>query len=351
MKRLCPAAAGLLVLAACDAPSSTPSSEPLAASTQSIIGGRPSADAQNAAVLVNEAGHPMCTGTMIASNLVLTARHCVTYYNEDDGCGFPLGRDLDAVVFTVSVGPYAGPSKTSARASRIYFKNGDRGVCGADIALLLLDRELPDVPVAKVRFTPPGKSETGVAVGYGEPGEGRRERPDVEVLAIGPASSTWTTIDGYRFPMEVPANDFVTGESTCFGDSGGPLFDRLGQVIGIASRGLPDDPDGCIDRPTYWTSVAPYEQMIREAATAAGHPLAAAQSPPHFGNTVSTPGGKSEAEADEDEEDGARRPKPTGSASVGCAIGRASPPDRGTTAAGFALAILGLALGRRPRRT
>src|SRR5688572_12958322 len=110
----------LAPLAACSGSQAPEDGEPRGTTTSAIIGGRPSAASQDAAVLVNERGMPMCTGTMIASNLVLTARHCVTFYNEKDPCGLPLGRDLAPDVFTVSVGAYANAAQTSARATQVY---------------------------------------------------------------------------------------------------------------------------------------------------------------------------------------------------------------------------------------
>jgi hypothetical protein len=260
-----------LVVVACTAPPAERTSS-TASTAQAIVGGVPSDATEDSTVLLNDAGNASCSGTLITRNLLLTARHCVTSFNAYDDCGAPLGRDLDPSLLTVSVGAHATPREISARGTRLYLPPNTTALCGADLALLLLDREIDGATIAPIAFTPPSVGQKATAIGYGD-GEGRLQRPGVEVLALGPTTSQYVTLQGKIFSMHLPQNDFATSESTCFGDSGGPLLDAEGQVIAVASRGLPDDPAECIDRPTYWTSLAPHEQLIRDAASDSGHPL------------------------------------------------------------------------------
>src|SRR5207247_1491146 len=133
------------------------------------------------------------------------------------------------------------------------------------------------------RFTPLKVGESAVAVGYGEVGTGDHAEPatrlqntGVKILALGPASNTYRAQDGQTFPITVPTGDIESNESTCFGDSGGPLFDQAGQIVGVTSRGIDD---ACIDRPTLWTGLPQHEKLIRDSATTAGHPLSTPTAP------------------------------------------------------------------------
>jgi MYXO-CTERM domain-containing protein len=259
--------AALLATTACAAPESD---EPTGTTEQAIVNGTTSS--QEAVIAINEDGYASCTGVLIAPNLVLTARHCVTNFSESSECGGPLGGEIPTSAITVSTGTF--PQGWAARAKK-FFVPAAKDLCGADVALVLLDKNLTAQPL-QLRFAPPVANEVGTAIGYGESVE-RKQRADVKVLAIGPADAKYTTKSGQSLTTHLRANEFTTGESTCFGDSGGPLVDAVGRVFAVASRGLDDR---CADRPTFWTILAPHEKLIRDAATAAGHPLPVDSGPP-----------------------------------------------------------------------
>lgn len=349
--RLLPVVTGsLLALAACAAPMPEPTEE-TEATTHPIVGGTLSTATQDASVLVSEAGSPSCTGVLVAPNLVLTARHCVTYYNEASECGAPLGGELATSLITVSVGVHANPKSPVARATR-FFVPAAQDLCSDDIALVALDRDVQGITPAKVRFSGVSVDEMTTAIGYGNQGSGRRQRADVRVLALGPASTTYQTRNGQKLPLNLPANELATTESTCYGDSGGPLLDTIGQVVAVASRGLDDL---CIDRPTFWTSVAAHQQLIRDAATAVGHPLPEATSPtPRSGTANAATGTDGNADETADEEDDAtsedttkKRPRrhDPAIASAGCSM-----TTSGSRAPAWLTLLLGLALGPIARR-
>src|SRR5262249_48392235 len=77
--------------------------------------------------------------------------------------------------------------------------------------------------------------------------------------------------NGTKIPTDVPVGEIATGESTCYGDSGGPILDAQGNVVGLTSRGLIDS---CLDAPSIYSDVASHYAMIAKAAADAGHPLA-----------------------------------------------------------------------------
>jgi hypothetical protein len=320
--------------------------EPRGTTNQSIIGGSPSSGDRDSVVLLNDNGrNEGCSGTLIAPNVVLTARHCVvSSWNINDDCGLPFGADAPASLFTISVGVYASPSQYAARGVKLYTPQSNNGMCGTDIALILLDKDVPNAKVAKVRFTRPVMGETTTAVGYGDAGGGRRER-SVNVLAIGPINTSFTTSSGRSLSYRLPADDVATGESTCFGDSGGPLLDSAGAVIAITSRGIDDL---CDDRPTISTVLAPHEALIRDTLKVAGHPIEgpATNAPPSIPNgTLDNPDkGKNDGEEESEEETAKSKPKKQNVASMGCSL---SSSTAGSLAA---QALFGIAIAFAARR-
>jgi MYXO-CTERM domain-containing protein len=209
-------------------------------------------------------------------------------------------------------------------------------------------------------LTPLVVGETAKTAGYGDDGSGtptngRYERAGLKIDAVGPSSYTYTAKNGQKFPVDVPVGEIVTGESTCFGDSGGPLFDSKGNVIGVTSRGIDDS---CIDRPSIYSDTASHAELIRNAAKTAGHPLSEAPSD----TTPSDPSNKTDPNAKDDgtgtdgkddgtgDDDGTTTPKkkkPSSQlASAGCSA--ASSPSSSPLSA-LALGVVGLALLRRRR--
>src|SRR5512134_2932724 len=75
-----PSAASTFAVLALFACSAEPSSEPSALVREPIAGGELDPDHNEVVELVTEfgGGVGLCTGTLIAQNLVLTARHCVS---------------------------------------------------------------------------------------------------------------------------------------------------------------------------------------------------------------------------------------------------------------------------------
>jgi trypsin len=216
--------------------------ESLGRAEQSIVDG--TTDATRRAVLAvgsfADGGLSLCTGTLIAPNLILTARHCVTPNKQGtvqcDTDGF--AAPLDPGSIGVSPATNALADGRFYAVSQVHVPPAADGVCGGDIALLILDGEFPEVsskPIAPRLDRPVRGGEFYTAVGYGlnlDEGVGtRRAREGLEVTCGPldcPGSDSFTT------------TEFVGDEGVCEGDSGGPALDLDGRVVGVVSRGTED---------------------------------------------------------------------------------------------------------------
>lgn len=249
---------------------SSSAGEPVGSAPHAISGGVTDLSHRHVFLLLAyKDGHQsMCTATLVAPNLLLTARHCVSAGSHEDVlCGdAELGEPYSADVFFATNDPQ--PREESpffgARDVKVPVQGGD--TCGYDIALIVLDENVPaklaTPAVPRIdREVMPGETYTAVGYGVDENGEStgtRMERTGLNVECQ--PGSCGSGVESTEFRGE-------TG--ICSGDSGGPALDAEGKVVGVVSRGGPE-----CSTPIYGTVTAWRKFLIDaalEAATLGGY--------------------------------------------------------------------------------
>jgi hypothetical protein len=344
-------------------------------SKQAMVGGTVSGPTQDSVIFLMKGQDESCSGTLIAPNLVLTARHCVAEPDEENECG-QFGAVASPTDMSIKVGGNAGweTGTVVAKGKKIIQPTTNNG-CGFDAALILLDRDVPNAKISPVRFTPLKNGEPAIAVGYGVDQNDneltQRMQRSTTILGVGP--TTGTTIvpyqmkDGQTFNYTAQMGDVVTGESTCSGDSGGPLFDANGAVVAMTSRGPFDSPsggihgtNGCADMVSIYASTIMNKAMILEAAQEAGHPIADDGSVGTASTTPTTGDDDDSASSDDDDDDDSsdddsskKKKKSTKKKSTGAVAstaGCSTAPGQGTGNGWMIFLGVGLALATSKRR-
>ncbi len=149
-----------------------------------------------------------CSGSLIAADLVLTARHCVVSAE---------GGLMKAVDVRVAFGPVDAPwGSVTARA----LAEGD---CGSDVALVSLARPVVGLtPFAVRRDAAPREDERLDAMGYGRCGEGDGLAPRRAIFR------------GER--SRVDARGLLVRFACCPGDSGSAIVAAgTGEIVGVVS--------------------------------------------------------------------------------------------------------------------
>jgi hypothetical protein len=263
-----------------------------ASRAEPIVGGERSGAEQDGVVLlravVDGRGETLCSASLVAPNLIMTARHCVSYTTE--GAFFcsvrgellenPTGGGrIGLHVPAASLEVYGGgtPRKLPlARGLRV-LSTLSPTACDNDLAFVVLDTSL-DLPVVPMRIGEPAQlHELVVLVGFGITDnqqfipyetQPRLQKRGLEVTGVGPDSID----DGVT--TVPPRVLLLEGPSGCIGDSGGPLLaESSGAVLGVYSllHG------GSCSAPAVrhnFVHVPPFRALIDEAfAASGGEPL------------------------------------------------------------------------------
>jgi len=256
-----------------------------------------------------------CSGTLIAPNLVLTARHCVNYPKvrspltlcttpDNTFDGVPV---TSAFHLTVTTSPSVREGRPKwYDVARSFLPEGDNP-CNDDIALLLLEKNVPaaeasaipvDVLTDLAEHTPEEIAIVGrgaileeYAVGgdsvaaYDRGGYRRRLKSNIPVTCLAHAPGDCIATD---FTFHLPPNEFalstgqiMLGPAALGGDSGAGFLDQASfdagapRVVavhsysGVDAQGKPNSSIGIRLSPhrAFLTRVA------KDAATAGGYPV------------------------------------------------------------------------------
>ncbi len=182
-------------------------------------------------VAVVAKGELRCTGVLVASDAVLTARHCLPASEVYLGTRADRPRHRRDVVRTIG---HPDPR--------------------FDVALLFLGQPLPAQPralrPAAGSLLPVGQATLigyGSTSVYGRGGEGRKRVTWVHLAGWGCDGARVHTAEcDPDAEMVIPR---FAGRDTCSGDSGAPVFetmqDRSERVLAIVSRGIPSRRQTC----------------------------------------------------------------------------------------------------------
>jgi hypothetical protein len=217
-----------LGLACSSVPPEASSMQPPSVDVAAPLRGVADRGADPAVVLLDIDGQGWCSGTLLAPDVVLTARRCIAILAGGEACpasGPQVAGQRDLTTIRVLVGEVAASAVERARVRSAIVADG--GVlCGADIAVLALDATIDDIAPLAVHPTGAAVGDHVRSVGYG--GGQKLVRDHVAVAATS-------------------SRELSLAEAPCDVTPGGPVIDEsTGQIVGVLSRTGPacDAPDG-----------------------------------------------------------------------------------------------------------
>lgn len=320
-----------------------------------------------------------CSGVVLAPNLVATARHCVAQLTSTTidctsstfGPLYPASEVYVTTDATITMdSPFHAVSAVIVPSAA-----NQTAVCGNDIALMILSDNIDLPQYAEPVIVPPMTDKqyepVVTAIGYGvdtptdTTGMSAGKRRIIENVQLTCIPNDTSFTDCFSDPQArqlLTANEFVSGDSTCEGDSGSGAFEQSNfdqgkwVAFGVLSRGGTSTNGLTCDQPIYsrfdaWGSLivgAAQQAAMAAAAQGTPYPLAtwAGGTGQLDGSSVSvtyTDAGECLTDCPE------AGVQASGSSSGGCAVAN-GPAGRRGIPAGLALLGLAGALATRRRR-
>lgn len=258
---------------------------------EGIVGGQVDAT-DHAVVGILIQNQALCSGTLIAPNLVLTARHCVADVSTGEA---PI--DCTQSMFSAAYGASSFvmsstadltgnvPQNTIFHVSSVHVPD-DARFCGNDVALLTLTANVASgvaTPIAPRINQLPQDNEDYTAIGYGltDPNDTQGTTAGVRHIANGLSVGCVGALE--CLGSRATDDEWAANSAVCHGDSGGPALDDNGLVMGVASRADQTCAFGL------YSSVAAWKSLI--VSTAVDAAMSGGYTPPDWTNGTTSTGG------------------------------------------------------------
>lgn len=245
-----------LATAAAACSSEPPKEQSETGQAQQAVQGGTTTSSYPFAVGINIGGRGTCSGALIAPNLVMTARHCVSPISTgetiDNSSRFTGNYAANSLQITTQANMGSG----GFRAGREIMVPTDSKSMGNDIALIILSSSVPANEATPITpavqhaiYNTRRYSKLFTAIGYGITGPGRNDsgvRRIRQKIDIKCATGSNVTCDGVTGPDGLPAilaTEFLTGQGVCQGDSGSSAYEqnnfdaKTPVSLGVLSRG------------------------------------------------------------------------------------------------------------------